>query len=49
MTNTIVDIHRASRRSYCYGSPRVHDELHLGVYAVRRLVVTNVYAEASAR
>ena len=28
LTNTIVDIHRMSRRSY--GSPRVHDELVLG-------------------
>jgi putative transposase len=28
LTNTIVDIHRASRRSY--GSPRVHAELRLG-------------------
>jgi putative transposase len=28
LTNTIVDIHRMSRRSY--GSPRVHDELRLG-------------------
>ncbi len=29
LTNTIVDIHRASRRSY--GSPRVHAELRLGL------------------
>jgi len=29
LTNTIVDIHRMSRRSY--GSPRVHDELRLGM------------------
>ncbi len=28
LTNTIVDIHRMSRRSY--GSPRVHAELRLG-------------------
>ena len=28
LTNTIVDIHRRSRRSY--GSPRVHAELRLG-------------------
>jgi putative transposase len=28
LTNQILDIHRASRRSY--GSPRVHDELRLG-------------------
>ena len=28
LTNTIVDIHRASRRSY--GSPRVHADLRLG-------------------
>lgn len=28
LTNTIVDIHRMSRR--CYGSPRVHAELRLG-------------------
>jgi hypothetical protein len=28
LTNTISDIHRASRRSY--GSPRVHAELRLG-------------------
>ena len=28
LTNTTVDIHRMSRRSY--GSPRVHAELHLG-------------------
>src|ERR671910_1986187 len=29
LTNTIVEIHRMSRRSY--GSPRVHDELPLGL------------------
>ena len=29
LTNTIVDIHRMSRRSY--GSPRVHSELRLGL------------------
>jgi hypothetical protein len=29
LTNTIVDIHRMSRRSY--GSPRVHAELRLGL------------------
>jgi putative transposase len=29
LTNTIVDIHRASRGTY--GSPRVHVELRLGV------------------
>jgi len=29
LTNTIVDIHKMSRRSY--GSPRVHDELRLGM------------------
>ena len=28
LTNTIVDIHRSSRRSY--GSPRVHADLRLG-------------------
>jgi putative transposase len=28
LTNTLVDIHRASRRSY--GSPRVHADLRLG-------------------
>jgi hypothetical protein len=28
LTSQILDIHRASRRSY--GSPRVHDELRLG-------------------
>ncbi len=30
LTNTIVDIHRMSRRSY--GSPRVHAELRLGLF-----------------
>ena len=30
LTNTIVDIHRMSRRSY--GSPRVHAELRLGLH-----------------
>ena len=29
LTNTIIDIHRMSRRSY--GSPRVHSELRLGL------------------
>ena len=33
LTNTIVDIHRMSRRSY--GSPRVHAELRLGLEDVR--------------
>src|SRR4051794_15054065 len=38
LTNTIVDIHRASRRSY--GSPRVHAELRLaeGVRCSRKRV-----------
>jgi len=30
LTNTIIDIHRMSRRSY--GSPRVHSELRLGLH-----------------
>jgi putative transposase len=33
LTNTIHDIHRASRRSY--GSPRVHAELRMGDHDVR--------------
>jgi len=45
LTNTIVDIHRMSRRSY--GSPRVHDELRLGMgFRCSRKRVERLMAQA---